>query len=137
VESAGRRDMQMDLLHVSFPTCGQARLDSATLWPDSSSLAEPPRRVAQKFAARASQASDQCLDDTLLGVGGHDMWNRLKARWREHDKRSAARELSREAAEAEARGDAVPTVVSAYMGQPIEPSTGLTHPEQGDEAPGD
>jgi hypothetical protein len=65
------------------------------------------------------------------------MWNRLKARWREHDKRSAARELSREAAEAESRGDAVPTVVSAYMGQPIEPSTGLTHPEQGDEAPGD
>lgn len=65
------------------------------------------------------------------------MWNRLKARWREHDERSAVRELSREAVEAEGKGDAVPTVVSPYLAQPIEPTTGLTHPEQGDEAPGD
>jgi hypothetical protein len=62
------------------------------------------------------------------------MWNRLKAKWRAHDNALGARELRREAVEAEAGGDAVPTIVSPYLDQPIQPSTGLTHPEQGDEA---
>jgi hypothetical protein len=62
------------------------------------------------------------------------MWNRLKARWRAHDNALASRELHREAVEAEAGGDAVPTIVSPYLDQPVQPSTGLTHPEQGKEA---
>ena len=65
------------------------------------------------------------------------MWDRLKARWRAHDKSLAAHELGREAVEAEAGADARAPVVSPYLGQPIEPSTGLTHPEEDDEAPGD
>ena len=60
------------------------------------------------------------------------MWNRLKARWTSHDDALAARELNREAVQAEA-GDAVPTVVSPYLDQPAQPSTGLTHPERGHE----
>jgi len=63
------------------------------------------------------------------------MWNRLKARWRVHDKALASRELRREAVEAEAGGDAVPTIVSPFLDQPVQPSTGLLHPEQDDQAP--
>ena len=62
------------------------------------------------------------------------MWNRLKARWRTHENALASRELRRESVEAEVGGDAVPTIVSPYLNQPVQPSTGLTHPEQGDEA---
>ena len=64
------------------------------------------------------------------------LWNRLKARWRSHDAALAERELHREAVEAEA-GDAVPTVVSPYLDQPAQPSTGFTHPEHGHEEPTD
>jgi hypothetical protein len=64
------------------------------------------------------------------------MWNRLKAKWRAHDNALAARELRRETVEAEAGGDAVPTIVSPYLDQPVQPSAGLTHPERGDEASG-
>ena len=60
------------------------------------------------------------------------LWNRFKARWRSHDDALATRELNREAVQAEA-GDAVTTVVSPYLDQPAQPSTGFTHPERGDE----
>jgi hypothetical protein len=63
------------------------------------------------------------------------MWNRLKAKWRAHDNALASRELRRETVEAEAGDNAVPTIVSPYLDQPVQPSTGLMHPEQGDEAP--
>ena len=65
------------------------------------------------------------------------MWNRLKAKWRRHEDAEAARELRREVVEAEAGGDAVPKIVSPYGDQPVQPSTGFTHPGQGERIPRD
>jgi hypothetical protein len=61
------------------------------------------------------------------------MWNRLKARWQAHDKVMLTRELRREAVEVEgleAGHDPLPHITTPYLDQPVQPSTGFTHPEQ-------
>ena len=64
-------------------------------------------------------------------------WKRLKAKWHAHDEALATRELRREAADAEAGRDSGPVMVTPYLDQQAGPGASLTHPERGDEPPGD